>query len=374
VKRIAFLLMGVLLVAGGLQAKPSLASLEERVARSPDNARAVHKLARRYCEDDSAVQAIETWKRLADLDLKLASDVFLRTKVAVYLRVEPYFPEPVSDSIVMTPRFSPDTRKIVFHSMKNGQIGSMDFSGENYRWLTADDRYNTTPCFAGSGDQFFYTRTTADKTGMELVYYNAEGGGEPEALFSGFSKFFETPDWVSDESPVLFDYMSLDTKSMEIGLYDRKAGELIELTHDAYMDRFPRYSSNGKLIVYANFRRLQSDIYIMNTRGRVTERVTSWPGVDIYPDFGDHNRKIAFVSDRNGGGQLDVFVYDRRTGMVIPVTYNEKMDTAPDLSDDGNWLLFQSNRGDGRPRTHIVSLNQPVSAEQLLAEIETKEE
>lgn len=372
-KRIAFLLMGVLLVAGGLQAKPSLASLEEKVARSPDNARAVYKLARRYCEDDSAVQAIETWKRLADLDLKLASDVFLRTKVAVYLGVEPFFPQPVSDSIAMTPRFSPDGRKIVFHSMKNGQIGSMDFSGENFRWITADDRYNATPCFAGSRDQFFYIRSTADDSGTELVYYNAEGG-KPEVVFSNLAPFFETPDWVSDELPVLFGYLSVDTKSGEIGLYDRKAGELIELTHNAYMDRFPRYSSNGKLIVYADYRRLQPDIYIMNTRGRVTERVTSWPGTDIYPDFGDHNRKIAFVSDRNGGGQFDVFVCDRRTGEVIPVTYNEKMDTTPDLSNDGNWLLFQSNRGDGLPRTYIVSLNQPISAEQLLAEIETKEE
>lgn len=373
-KRIAFLLMGVLLAAGGLQARPSLASLEEKVARSPDNARAVYKLARRYCEEDSAVQAIETWKRLADLDLELASDVFLRTKVAVYLGVEPFFPQPVSDSIAMTPRFSPDGRKIVFHSMKNGQIGSMDFSGENFRWITADDRYNATPCFAGSGDQFFYIRSTADNTAMELVYYNAEGGGEPEVLFSGFSQLFETPDWVSDDLPVLFFFLSRDTKSGEIALYDRKAGELVELTHDAYMDRFPRYSSNGKLIVYSDYRRLQPDIYIMNTRGKLVERVTYWLGGDIYPDFGDHDRKIAFASNRNPGNQFDIFVYDRRGGEVMPVTYNERTDTTPDLSDDGNWLLFQSNRGDGRPRTYIVSLNQPVSAEQLLAEIETKEE
>ena len=233
---------------------------------------------------------------------------------------------------------------------------------------------NRGVCFAGSPDRFLYIRSTADNSGMELVYYNAEGGGEPEVLFSGFSQLFESPDWVSDELPVLFGYMSLDTKSMEIGLYDRKAGEFIELTHNAYMNRYPRYSSNGKLIVYTNYRRLQPDIYIMNSRGRITERVTSWPGTDIYPDFGDHNRKIAFVSDRNGGGQFDIFVCDRRTGVVMPVTYNEKTDTAPDLSDDGNWLLFQSNRGDGRSRSYIVPLNQPISAEQLLAEIEAKGE
>jgi len=374
VNRIAFLTLGVVLLVGCLQAKASLASLEEKVARNPNKARAVYKLARRYCEEDSAVQAVETWKRLANLDLELASDVFLRTKVAVYLGVEPFFPQPVSDSIAMTPRFSPDGKRIVFHSLKNDQIGSMDFSGENFRWITNDKRRNRGVCFAGSPDRFLYIRNTVDNSGMELVYYNAEGGGEPEVLFSGFSRFFESPDWVTDELPVLFGYMSLDTKSMEIGLYDRKAGEFIELTHNAYMNRYPRYSSNGKLIVYTNYRRLQPDIYIMSTRGRVTERVTSWPGIDIYPDFGDHDRKIAFVSDRNGGVQFDVFVYDRRTGEVIPVTYNEKMDTAPDLSDDGNWLLFQSNRDDDRPRSYIVPLNQPISAEQLLAEIEAKGE
>jgi Tol biopolymer transport system component len=373
VKRITLLIMGVLLVAGGLEAKPSLASLEEKVARNQNNARALYQLARLYCEEDSSIQAIETWKRLASLDLDLASDVFLRAKVAVYLGLEPFFPQRLSDSIVMVPRFSSDGRWITFYRSKDWSIGTMDISGENFRWLTGgDDEIPTrTPCFAGSRDRLIFIRTSEDRSGDELVYFNAEGGETEEVVFK-LSSFLERTDWVSDELPVVFGYISQVTKSMEIGLYDRKAGEFVELTSNVCADRFPRYSSDGKLIAYASNDRLQLDIYIMNTKGKVVERVTMWQGTDLLPDFGARDRKIAFCSDRHGGRQNDIFICDRRTGEVIPITNNEQDDSSPDLSDDGNWLLFQSNRGDGRPRAYIVPLNQPITTERLIEEIQTQ--
>lgn len=373
-KRTTFLIMimGVLFVAGGLEAKPSLASLEEKVARHPNNPRALYKLARRYCEEDSSVQAIETWKRLASLDLDLASDVFLRAKIALYLGLEPFFPQLVSDSITLAPRFSPDGRWITLYTSRGWKIGTMDFAGGNLRWLTENQEITTrTPCFAGSRDQLIFIRTTEDRSGNELVYYNAAGGETEEVVFK-LSNFIESADWVSDKLPLVFSYFSEVTKSMEIGLYDRKAGEFVELTSNVYADRFPRYSSDGKLIVYANNDRLQLDIFIMNTKGKVVERVTTWQGADILPDFGANDRKIAFCSDRHRGMQNDIFIYDRRTGDVIPITNNEANDNSPDLSDDGNWLLFESNRGDGRTHVYIVPLNQPITTERLIEEIQAQ--
>jgi Tol biopolymer transport system component len=374
VKKIAFLTIGILLAVGSLLAKPSLASLEEKVARNPGNAKAVYALTRRYCEEDSAVQAVETYKRLAELDMDAASEVFIRAKVAVYLDMEPFFPHPVCDSMAMIPRLSDDANWIVFHAVKAGKlnVGTMDVMGENFRWITDDARQNLNPCFAGSKDRFIFTRKTADGQGTEIVYYNAEGGETEDVVFTDRISVLESPDWAGENAPVLFSYILPETRTGEIVMYNRKAGELSEVTQNSYTDRYPRYSQNGKLIVYVQDKKLHYDVYIMNSKGKARKRITTWIGADLAPDFGDGDRKIAFTSDRHGGGQFDIFVYDRKTGEVIPVTYHEMDDSFPDLSPDGNWLLFQSNRGDGRPRAYIVSLNQPVSAESLLAEIEAQ--
>lgn len=374
-KKITLLIVGVLFFAGGLVARPSLARLEERVARHPDNPRALYALTRRYCEVDSAVQAIETYKRLAEVDMKRASEVYLRTHLAVFLEMEPFFPQQVSDSLAYFPRLSPDNKWIVFQSLKQGEpnIAMMAFSGDNFQWITDDQRYNTSPSFAGSTDRFIYVRKTEDEQAVELVYDNQESG-EIEVIFRNLSPFVETPDWAGEGEPLIFSYISVDTKSAEVGAYDREEGELIELTDNVYTDRFSRYSSDGGRIVYASDHRLQSDIYVMDSRGKVKERITTWPGSDVYPDFGDKDRKIVFASDRNGEGNFDIFCYDKGSHEVIPVTYNQAMDTSPDLSQDGNWVLFQSTMGDGKPRAYLISLNQPVSAERILAEIEDKGE
>jgi len=371
VKKLALIIVGVLLIGGSLDAKKSLAALEERAARNPTSAKALYELTRRYCEEDSAVQAIETWKRLAELDIERASEVFLRAKVATYLGLEPFFPQLVSDSSAVLPRFSEDGTRIVFHALHHGRfdIAMMDFDGENREWVVEDESFHSSgACFAGSKTRILFVRRGIEDTLMELVYYDTESG-EPEVLFSNLSPYVDSPDWGGEDVPVVFSYVSPETQSGGIATYDRQAGEFVELRNYTYRDGFPRYSSDAKQIVYASNRALQWDVYVMDTKGKDIERITDWPGVDFAPDFGDHNRKIAFVSDRNVSSQFDIFLYDRRTKEVIPVTYNEGQDDAPDLSDDGNWLLFQSTRGDGRPRAYIVPVNQPISAEKLLEEI-----
>jgi hypothetical protein len=382
VKKLALPILGVLILSSTVLAKTTLSSLEERVARQPNNARAVYELTREYCRRDSAVQAVDSWKRLASLDTKLASDVFLRAKVAVYLGVEPFFPQLISDSAVEAARFSPDGRKLCFQVLQNSQynVGTMNtFGGGEFRYMTKTSLGCFGPCFAGSYDKFLYFREMVEgepgsaTASTQLIYNNTAGSGE-EIVYTNPISGLESIDWVSDDKPILFSYVSVDTRTWEIGLYDRKAGELKELTKNYYSDKHPRYSSDGKLIVYIDDRQIDLEIRIMDTKGRIIENVAPGPGRDMLPAFGDHDRKVAFCSDRNGGNQFDIFVYDRKTKDVIPVTYNTVQDAFPDFSNDGNWIVFTSNRGqDSQSRLYLVSLNQPISIEDLLKKISEKE-
>lgn len=369
-KRSLLLVMGVLVGFGGLGARQSLEALERKVAASPANTRALYELTRQYCKEDSASRAIESWRRLVELDADLASDVYLRAKVAVYLEIEPFFPEPISDSMAMSLRLSPDGRWVVFQAVIEGrmQIARMSFFGNNYEVITKQDYYHHSPSFAGSPDELVYVRRL-DRSGEELVYTDVSQG-ETNVVLSNFLSPIESPNRSLAKLPLLFSYLSPDSKTREIGLYDMKTGEFKELTRNTYTDRSPRYSSRGNLIVYENDRQLNADLYIMNRRGKIKERLTHSTAEDVQSDFGDRDRKIAFVSNRHRSEHFDIFVYDRRTKDVMPITFTEAMDLRPDLSDDGNWLIFDSNRAGGRAQAYVVSLNQPISVEQLVEEID----
>jgi len=369
VKKITLTVMAIMIAVVALQAKPSITSLEEKLARNPKDAKALYELTRIYCEQDSVPQAVESWEKLAELDKKLAADVFLVTKVASYNGIEPFFPQLLTDTMAEFVKISSDGKRIVVQKVTNGRtnVAIMDLNGENYHWITTagmnDNVEFLSPAFAGSNSSILYLKKMMDGSGMELLYHDLNGG-DSEVVFSNVAKYIDFPSWGGNY--IAFNYFSPDTKSLEIGLYNRNKGELIELTNNIYAENYPEFSSDGKEIVYVKNPALQEDIYIMNTKGKDIEQVTNWPGSDALPTFGDHNKKIAFISDRNGGGQYDIFIYDRKTKDIFPVTVNPARDITPALSEDGNWLIFESERGDGAKRLYILSLNQPITVDKLL--------
>lgn len=375
-KRIALLALAILLPVMSLQAARSLAALEERAARRPNNANTWYDLTLRYCEEDSIVKAVESWKHLAGLDKELAGDFFILTKVATYMGVEPFFPQLVSDTAGEAPRFSPDGKWIVFQGVRNGRtnIGLMDIFGENFRWVTSadvsDDIQYNSPDFAGSASKLIYVVTTIDGTGRSNIVIHDLETDETNELFVDMMTDLESPRMFSENSPIVFSYFSPDTRSREIAVYDREEGELTELTHNIFTDQNPGYSNDGSDIIFATDQRLVFDIYSMNPQGSGKEREIEWLGYDIHPDLGDEDSRIVFASYRHGGKQLDIFFTDRDDDRVFPVTLSQAQDYFPDLSADGNWLAFMSTRSeDGRPRIYLVSLNQPVTVETLLEKV-----
>lgn len=380
-KKPALLALTILISFGVVEGKKGLATLQENAARNPSNARAMFALTERYCEEDSTVQAVESWKKLAALDAELADNLFIKAKVATYLGLEPFYPQPVSDSMADSPRLSPDGKWIVFQAIKDGKynIGMMDFYGENYRWITkvsqADSFDFMAPSFAGSSTKLLYVRIIGSGEGKSNLVLHDLTTGEARDLFSNPLASLEPADISPDGNNVVFSYLSPETKSMELAMYDIQNGTFTELTENIYSDRYPRYSSKGNEIVYATTDWLRYSINIMNTRGRVVERVTDGRIDDVTPVFGDNEKKIVFSSLRQGGTQWDIFVLDRRSGHVIPVTFHESNDYLPDISEDGNWVIFASNRSEGGiPKVYVVSLNQSIPMEKLLEKIKEKEE
>jgi len=83
-------------------------------------------------------------------------------------------------------------------------------------------------------------------------------------------------------------------------------------------------------------------IYSMNADGSDVQQLTFGPGNDLWPDLSTNGRYVAFTSNRTGNNEI--FVLDLKTGTLANVSNAPGDDTWARWSPNGHELAFQSNR------------------------------
>src|SRR3546814_6032571 len=68
----------------------------------------------------------------------------------------------------------------------------------------------------------------------------------------------------------------------------------------------PRWSPDGKYILYSMAAAGNTDIYRVSANGGRSERLTNSPGIDVGGSYSPDGRQIVFEIDRSGGQQLYV--------------------------------------------------------------------
>jgi Tol biopolymer transport system component len=132
-----------------------------------------------------------------------------------------------------------------------------------------------------------------------------------------------------------------------------------QLTDQPGVERQPTISPDGKTVVYVSAARGNDDLYLLRVGGRKSILLTEDSNADDYaPAFSFDGQRIAFRSDRAGGG---IFVMEATGESVRRVT---ESGYDPRWSPDGQYLVVADERvGDPMSRARDSTLTRVAVAD-----------
>lgn len=137
--------------------------------------------------------------------------------------------------------------------------------------------------------------------------------------------------------------------------------EILPLTLDPGMSSQPTLSRDGNLLAYASDREGNGnlDIWIQPASGGKPLRLTDHPDDDSFPSFSPDGKEIAFRSDRDGGG---IYTIDALAVGGEPRRIADR-GILPKYSPDGRWIAYFVLPASLEQRGYKVFLVSPKGGE-----------
>jgi Tol biopolymer transport system component len=121
-------------------------------------------------------------------------------------------------------------------------------------------------------------------------------------------------------------------------------GPVVRLTDaDAsYGDLWPKYSPDGKQIVFSSRRDDDFEIYLMNADGSSQQRLTTSPGIDAHPSFSPDGKRVVFTTARDRNYEIYTMKLDGSD--LRRITDHSGRDDFACWHPDGKRLIVVSQR------------------------------
>jgi hypothetical protein len=150
---------------------------------------------------------------------------------------------------------------------------------------------------------------------------------------------------------------------------------LRQLTTNPGVDKDPAWSPNGDVILYASDQANRivvtetgsvpdpglTEIFSITPDGATILQLTDAAGSSFGPAWSPTGEKIAFVSDRNGDGDIFMTDADGQLPLLLTVDDNLAEDRNPAFTPDGKSVLFLSNREGDTFQLYVVDTQTDVA-------------
>jgi TolB protein len=220
------------------------------------------------------------------------------------------------------------------------RLAVMDSDGANHRFLTNGQSIVLTPRFSPDYKSILYL-SFAEKR-PRIYIYDLETNRQRLVTESANQTF--SPRWSPDGKTILF---SMATGgNTDIYSVSASGGTPRKLTSEPGIEIGGSFSPDGKKIVFESDRSGEQQVYVMDADGSNQARISFGSGQHATPEWSPRGDLIAYT--RIGGGQF-------RIGVMTPAGGNERMltsswqDEAPTWAPNGRVIqFFRTSQGSGK--------------------------
>ena len=227
---------------------------------------------------------------------------------------------------------------MAFASNRTGHYNIFVFSYRNSGTLQLtqgnnNDRY---PNWSADGKKVVFG---SDRTGKSDIYETSNDGSSGFLQLTDSPLLEEYPNYPSDRRGLLYaraNKKSMLTRQMQVVLSD----SLPAATNAVVLGEGdqPRFSPDGRRIVFVSHRTKNDDIWTMTREGSSQTQLTTDQKDDTDPFYSPDGRRIVFSSKRTGN--YDIWVMDSDGGNQRQLTFDNADETQPCWSI-GGYIYYQ---------------------------------
>jgi TolB protein len=144
---------------------------------------------------------------------------------------------------------------------------------------------------------------------------------------------------------------SRDSKNIYICDYD--GANQTRITPGQRLNINPNWAPDGRSIAYTSYGKAVPQILVSNLYQGTRDTLTDEKSQAFLPVFSPDGTKIAFMSDRDPKGGMDIYVMNRDGSGVRRLTTNPGADSTPTWSPTGTQIAFTSDRS-GSPQIWVM--------------------
>lgn len=230
------------------------------------------------------------------------------------------------------------------------RLALMDYDGANLRYLTDDSAIVLAPRFSPNTRDVIYTSYAG---GLPQVYLMNLETGRQSPLIDDALNMATAPRFSPDGTKVVLSI--IEGSNTDIYLIDLNSRQRTRLTTDGGIDTTPSFSPDGQQIVFSSDRTGRPQLYVMSASGGTATRISSGDGSYNTPVWSPRGDMIAFTKIKSGRFHIGVMRVDGSRENLLTASF---IDEAPTWSPNGRVLMFfrETAGASGAPQIYSVDL------------------
>ena len=143
-------------------------------------------------------------------------------------------------------------------------------------------------------------------------------------------------------------------REKEIYISDYDGHNINKITDDKSITLFPKWSPDGKYILYTTFKYKNPDLYLTDIKGDKTWAISNSPGINAPATWSPDGKKLTASLSKDGNPEIYTMDLDGKN--LLRLTTYSGIDTSPAWSTNGREIAFTSDRS-GTPQIYIMGFD-----------------